>query len=135
MEIRIVNKRALGDGYFFFLTILLVSICNGCTPDCNRQIVIYQGLYFQKGQKVQLSIDDKILFSKTVERDLQRNDLKEFKTYCCTRDSCRVNFVLGDNDTTFFISPLRTKRLMIGSDIFGKFSVATDDDKGAWMEM
>jgi hypothetical protein len=120
------------------VTGLILSLaigCCGCTTNCERQIVIYQGIYFQKGQMFELSIDDEILASEKFEEQFHRNDLKKLKTYCCMNDSCKVKFVLGDSDTVFYISPLKTKRLQAGSDIYGKFSVATDEDKRAWIKL
>lgn len=113
----------------------MVMICYACAIDCKQEITIYQGRYFQKGQSFELSIDNKILLAEKFENELQRNDLKKIEDYCCVKDSCKVKFILGKNDTTFYISPSKTKRIKVGSDIYGKFSVATDENERAWIQM
>ena len=127
------NRRRYVSLMALILTIVIG--CYGCMTNCKRQISIYLGLYFQKGQTVVLSIDDEVVLTEEFHAEVQRNDLKQIDTYCCSKDSCKVEFVLGNKDTLFFIFPDRTKRLMVGSDIFGNFSVATDEDKRAWIKM
>lgn len=135
MKTEITSRKISVNGNLVCLILLILIGVSGCTTNCERQIVIYEGLYFQKDQNFELSIDEKILLSKRFETDVQRNDFKESDTYCCVKDSCKVKFVLGASDTIFYITPLRTKRLMVGSDINGRFSVATDENKRAWIKM
>jgi ribosomal protein L21E len=104
-------------------------------PNCEQPIVIYQGLSFQEGESIELSIDDRILLSESFEKGFQGNDAKVIETYCCLKDSCRVRFLLGDKDTTFYVTPTKTKRLIVGSDTYGGLSVATDLHARAWVKM
>lgn len=113
---------------------MLIGCC-GCGSNCGRQIVVYQGRYFQEGQRFELSIDGELLASEKFEKGFQSNEPEKIKTYCCMNDSCKVKFILGDNDTVFYISPRRTKRLKVGSDIDGNFAVATDENKRAWIKL
>jgi len=123
------------NGNMAGLIIAMLIGCCACTSNCERKIVIYQDRYFQKGQTFELTIDDEILASEKFETQYFKNDAKKLKTYCCMNDSCKVKLVLGGNDTIFYISPLKTKRLVVGSDIYGKFSVATDENKRAWIKL
>ena len=118
---------------FFVFCLVLLSF--QCRQHCEKNVVIYQGLYFQTGQKFELKINDDVIASEKFEDGYQSNELTIIDDYCCNSDSCKVDFILGEADTSFYIYPSRTKRLMVGSDINGKFSVATDEEKRMWMDM
>jgi hypothetical protein len=135
MKTETISRRINKNGSFAVLIITIVIACNACTMNCKQEIAIYQGRYFQKGQNFELSIEDKLLLTEKFQTELQRNEIKKIQDYCCIQDSCKVKFTLGNNDTTFYISPNKTRRLKVGSDIYGKFSVATDENKRAWIEM
>jgi hypothetical protein len=135
MRIETTNRDVSVSGGLIRLMLLMVIGCYACGKDCKSKITIYQGLYFQRGQRFELSIDDQIILADKFKADVQRNEPKQIEVYCCTKDSCKVKFGLGSSDTIFYMSPSRTKRLMVGSDIYGKFSVATDVDKRAWIKM
>jgi|GEM_PF-6434114 hypothetical protein len=109
----------------------------GCKGPCKNEISILEGLYFKKGQTYKIEIEDREFkneeqFSRT---EIRGQNFNEIGKYCCLKDSCKIKFSLDGKDTVFYISPLRTKRLMVGSDVYGNFSVATDEDKDAWTKM
>ena len=124
-----------GESFSRLPIMIMVILCWGCTSPCKQEVIVYQGLYLKKGQNFRLSIDDKVILEESFNSELQRNDLKRIDNYCCDKDSCQVIFSLGHGDTVFYLSPSKTKRLMVGSDIYGKFSVATDENKRSWIQM
>lgn len=136
METETINNE--GTNKTSRLVILSLSVlitCASCAPKCKTEIAVYKGLYFKTGQSIELVIDDRTLLKEEFTADWQSNDLKEIDAYCCTKDSCKVKFVLENDDTVFYVSPHKTKRLMVGSDVYGKFSVATDEDTRSWIKM
>lgn len=119
----------------FQVIVLLVLL--GCKTECKNEIVIFEGLYFEKGQSYKLEIENGDLvksetFSKT---QIRGQNFNEIDSYCCKVDSCKVKFTLDSKDTVFYISPKKTRRLLIGSDINGNFSIATDENRNAWIRM
>ena len=66
---------------------------------------------------------------------MSRGKYKKIASYCCIKDSIKVKFTLDDSDTVFYISPKKTKRLLIGSYFDGSILVATDENSDAWIKM
>ena|SRR5688572_14374008 len=105
-------------------------------PDCSDKIEVYVTEFWQAGQtyslnigKSEFAISESFLFDKNIYNRKLRGE------YCCTSDSCRVEFKLDNKDTTFFISPRKTKRLTVGSYGDGTILVGTDENKDFWVIM
>ncbi len=135
MKTETINERVMRKIIGFINTILSgLMICSACSTPCKNEITIYQGVYFKKNQSFELLIDSKIISSQKFKEESHSNDYVEIEKYCA-KDSSKVKFTLDGRDTTFYLFPNRTKRLMIGSSIYGNFSIATDENKGAWIKM
>jgi hypothetical protein len=135
---------------FFILTLMLTLVLintvyllrdkmlfvESTNEDCGDKINIFVGQFWYEGQSYTLDIEDgqfevseKFLFDRFVsERKLKGE-------YCCTKDSCKVQFRFDSKDTTFFISPNKTKRLYVGSSINKEFVVGTDENENFWVIM
>jgi hypothetical protein len=117
----------INTAYFLRDKILFVE---STTENCNNKINIFVGQFWYKGQSYALNIEEeqfeiseKFLFDRFVsERKLKGE-------YCCTKDSCKVQFRFDSRDTTFFISPSKTRRLYVGSSIDREFVVRTDESQ------
>jgi hypothetical protein len=104
--------------------------------DCNDKIEIYVAEFWKAGQSYSLNIENtEFEISETYLFDREIYDRKLRGEYCCKLDSCKVIFKLDDQDTTFFISPRKTRRLTVGSFVDKKFLVGTDEDKRFWIIM
>lgn len=120
---------------FVVLSLILVTL-EACAPECKNEISIYEGLYFEKGQSYKIEIEGILISAESFSRtEIKGQTLKIISKYCCQVDSCQVRFSLDNRDTVFYIAPAKTKRLLIGSDINGNFSVATDQNRSAWIRM
>jgi hypothetical protein len=119
--------------YFLRDKILFVE---STADSCDDKINIFVGQFWYEGQSYNLDIEDgqfevseKFLFDRFVsERKLKGE-------YCCTKDSCKVQFRFDGKDTTFYISPTKTKRLSVGSSINKEFVVGTDENENFWVIM
>jgi len=117
-------------------SLIVCTIVVSCGEHCKTKIIIYEGLYFEKGQSYRIEIDGQLIKSKSFARDeIRGQNFNVIENYCCNGDSCQVKFTLEKKDTLFYISPTKTKRLLVGSDINGDFSIATDQNRDAWVRM
>ena len=127
----VVTVLLIATVYLLRDTLLFIA---PATPDCGNKIEVYVTEFWQAGQSYSLNIDksefeitESFLFDKNIYNRKLRGE------YCCTSDSCRVEFKLDNRDTTFFISPRRTKRLTVGSYGDGTILVGTDENKDFWI--
>ena len=135
LRIEIINRKKMKAIRLLIINFLCSVFCLTCGTPCKKELVIYQTPYFKKGQEFKLFIDDQVVVSKEFDEEFHSNDFTIIETYCYRNDSSIAKFTLDGKDTTFGISWKRTNRLLIGSDINGNFSVATDENKRAWIKM
>lgn len=104
--------------------------------NCSEKIQIYVGQYWKAGQSYSINIEDR-QFETSDEFlfDRQVYDRKMKGEYCCEKDSCKVQFRFDSKDTTFYISPTKTKRFFVGSSIDKEFVVKTDENPNFWVIM
>ena len=129
----VVTLAAINVVYFLRDKMLFIE---STADTCDDKINIFVGQYWYEGQSYTLSIEDgqfevseKFLFDRLVsERKLKGE-------YCCSKDSCKVQFRFDQRDTTFFISPKKTRRLYVGSSIDKEFVVGTDENSNFWAIM
>jgi hypothetical protein len=106
------------------------------TENCNEKIQVYVGQYWKAGQSYSINIDDgQFEASEEFLFDRKVYDRKVKGEYCCEKDSCKVQFRFDSKDTTFYISPTKTKRFFVGSSIDKEFVVGTDENPNFWVIM
>jgi hypothetical protein len=116
------------------LAIIIAAV--SCESKCDHPIDIFEGASFKKGQKYVLTIgEDELKRSENFLIGMSRGKYEKIGSYCCKKDSVKVQFTLGAHDTVFFISPKKTKRLLVGSYFDGNILVATDENPDAWIKM
>lgn len=118
------------------LLVLLIIATVSCKSKCDQSIDVFEGASFRKGQKYVLVIGEgEMERSENFWVAMSRGKYKKIGSYCCQEDSVKVRFSLDQSDTIFYISPIKTKRLLIGSYFDGAILVATDANPEAWIKM
>ncbi len=106
-----------------------------CHSPCSHEIEIYQGSVFKAGQSYSVEIENEVVTEESFLFGKSTGKYTKKATYCCNLDSCRVRFILDGSDTVFYVRPSKVNKFVVGSDYRGNHSVATNEDKEAWMEM
>lgn len=116
-----------------FLLVLMI-VCQSCSSDNKWQIVVYQHLYFKKGQNYELIINDgDFSKSKKFTSDYSSDEYKTLTTFRTNQDSIKIYFKLDQSDTTFTVPSDYTTRLVVGSDAYGGIVIRTDKDESSWV--
>lgn len=117
------------------LALIAIAVVS-CKSKCDQPIDVFEGASFKRGQKYVLEIGDgEMERSETFSFPMSRGKYEKIGTYCCPKDSAKVKFSLDTVDTIFYISPGKTKRLLVGSYSDGTILVATDANPDAWIKM
>jgi hypothetical protein len=114
---------------------LLLSACSSQKEKCERNVEIFRGPAFEAGQKYKVLIDGREIMSERFLLSVSSGEYVKKEDYCCNSDSCRVEFILDDHDTLFYINPSRVTKFVVGSDLHGRPAVATSENHDAWIKM
>jgi hypothetical protein len=136
MRIEITNRKR-SSSIFSAIFVVLSAVSCSVPRNCDEpNIQIYQGIYFSPGDHVNLNLGEgALVWNDKFNVAYKKRKYKLIAEFCCKEDSCQVTYRINDRDTTFYIDPGKTKRLMIGSNSKKALIVATDAQTMAWIDI
>lgn len=118
----------------WFVIMVALFSCNDKCPEGAVEVKIYHGMYFKSGQSYSLSVDNGLYnHTRNFPGKWSRGEYKKITTYCSEKDSIKIEFTLDSNDTSFYMQTNRPRKLVVGSNAYGDFSIGTDEDESFWV--